>query len=242
MKGKNKFHELCSIDDTDWRHYHFTAFDSPNWTAEELEKIKKRIPDNIWRQEYLSEALDNAGTVFRNIANCIKEPVTAKIDIMSIDLAKHQDFTVIMLGSTANKQVLKIDRFNNIDWGFQKKRIYSLWQENGKPKVVIDSTGVGDAIYDDLVRAGMNVQGFKFTSQSKSEIIENLSVAIDNQEIFYPNDKDLLNELSAFGFEITPTRNIRYNAPAGVHDDMVISLALFNYLIKSNIVVNLNWI
>jgi hypothetical protein len=242
MKGKGKFNDLCCMSDIDWGHYHFDAYNSPQWTKEELDKIKARIPEQIFRQEYMSEALDDAGTVFRNIGQCVRQPVDQVGNVMAVDLAKHEDFTVITVGNTVTKQVVYIDRFNQLDWGFQKLRIAEVAKRFNRPKMLIDSTGVGDSIFDDLKKLNLNVEGYKFTNQSKNALIENLSVAIDNKEIFYPNDELLLNELSAFGFEASRSGVVRYNAPSGMHDDMVISLALLNHLMRNDFDIDLRWI
>lgn len=242
MKGKNRFHQLRNYSSSKWRDFHFPAHKSPNWTQEELDEIQGRIPEMVWRQEYMSEALDDAGSVFRGIGNGIKKPSEMPIDVLAIDLAKHEDFTVIIGGNRAAKQALFMDRFNQIDWGFQKNRIYNTWLKYGKPKVIIDSTGAGDPIYDDLRNAGMTIEGYKFTNQSKGELIQGLSVAMDNGEIFYPDEPVLIGELEVFGYDMTPSGNIRYNAPDGFHDDTVIALALFNYMIKNEVVVNFTWL
>ena len=149
---------------------------------------------------------------------------------MSVDLAKHQDFTVCYIADQNTKTVVYQDRFNQIDWGFQKTRILNLYQKYECKEAIIDSTGVGDAIFDDLQRAGMNVRSFKFTGTTKNPLIQNLSVAIDNQAIsFYPFP-ELISELEIFGYEVSKMGAIRYNAPDGYHDDCVISLALINEL------------
>jgi hypothetical protein len=153
---------------------------------------------------------------------------------MSVDLAKHQDFTVCYLADRKTNKIVFQDRFNQIDWGFQKTRIRSLYDRFNCSEMIIDSTGVGDAIYDDLRNGGINVRSFKFTGTTKNPLIQNLSVAIDNRSIsFYPF-KELISELEIFGYEVSPMGAIRYNAPDGYHDDCVISLALINELLNSN--------
>jgi hypothetical protein len=232
-KGKNKFHTLSK----QYKHYSFSAYKSPFWTEELLAEIKRNVPADVFRQEYLGEFLDNASSVFRNITSCVKDIQTTKGDIMAIDLAKHTDFTVIMVGNSQTKEVVHIERFNQIDWGFQKKRIVALIERFNRPKVIIDSTGVGDSIYDDLSKLNIVIEPYKFTSSTKNSLIQNLSVAIDNQEIFFPYNEDLLNELDIFGYEMSSAGNIRYNAPDGFHDDMVIALALLNHLLRKDITV-----
>ena len=44
--------------------------------------------------------------------------------------------------------------------------------------VMIDATGIGDPIVDDLLRAGVPVEPIKITEMSKKELIEKLSICI----------------------------------------------------------------
>jgi hypothetical protein len=235
-KGKNKFHKLCNLNAEDWGHYHFNIFDCPFYSEKEIEKLKSETPQEVWSQEYLAEFIDGAGSVFRNISSCVsqelhEEPQAGCNYVMSVDLAKHQDFTVCYIADQNTKKVVYQDRFNQIDWGFQKTRILNLYQKYECKEAIIDSTGVGDAIFDDLQRAGMNVRSFKFTGTTKNPLIQNLSVAIDNRTItFYPFP-ELISELEIFGYEVSKMGAIRYNAPDGYHDDCVISLALINELL-----------
>lgn len=242
MKGKNKFHQLTRQNNSRWRSYHFTVYDSPLYTAAELEAIKASVPEEVWRQEYLSEALDDAGSVFRSIGSCVYDPdlywvnkgVPGTLYGMSIDLAKHQDFTVIVVAELKTKRVVYMERFNQVDWVFQKKRIYDVWLRFNKPQTIIDSTGVGDAIYDDLAMAGMRLTPFRFSNASKNELIQNLSVAMDNRKIEFPRFRELINELEIFEYTVSGTGVLRYNAPSGFHDDCVISLALVNHLLNQH--------
>ena len=70
------------------------------------------------------------------------------------------------------------------------------------------------------------VTGFQFTNATKANIIEALALAFEQDAIRILDDKLLLGELQAYEQERLPSGLIRYNAPDGMHDDMVISLAL----------------
>jgi len=231
-KGRNKFHVLDSYED--WGHYHFNINDSPLYSIEEAEYLEGKIPSEVWRQEYMAEFLEGAGTVFRNIFECANvegySTPKAGIDyVMGVDLAKHVDFTVIMIAEKSTNKVVWMDRFNKIDWGFQKGRIKSTYEKWNRPTVIMDSTGVGDPIFDDLRNSGMQITPYKFTSTTKNELIQGLSVTMDKREISFPNWDVLIKELEVFAYEMTPSGNLRYNAPEGLHDDCVIALALTNY-------------
>ena len=155
-----------------------------------------------------------------------KTPIPGHRYVIGVDIAKHVDFTVITVLDRETKEVVSIDRFNEINWVIQKRRIMEASRKWNNGRIILDSTGNGDSIYDDLVSQGISVTPFKFTNSSKQEIVLNLSVAIENQEIWLPDNDQLIDELSVFEYDMTPSGNVRYNAPEGFHDDMVISLCL----------------
>jgi hypothetical protein len=68
------------------------------------------------------------------------------------------------------------------------------------------------------------VKGFKFTSQSKQQLIEGLVMAVQGGNIGFP-DGHIADEMRNFEFEYSRT-GVRYTAPQGLHDDCVCSLAL----------------
>lgn len=235
-KGNNKFKELYLSNP----HYSFTCYDSPFWTPEQIETAKTQMTQEAFRQEMLAEFLEGAGAVFRNINECISgelltEPRGGRY-VLAADLAKHQDFTVIFIGDMQTKSVVYYERFNQIDWGLQKARIIKAYQKFNCGRGIIDATGVGDSIFDDLVGAGLNVEGFKFTSSSKQELVSNLSVSMDNLDIHYPHIEVLLDELSIYAYEQRPNGQFSYSAPDGYHDDAVMALALLNRIMNVKVI------
>ncbi len=101
---------------------------------------------------------------------------------------------------------------------------------------MLDATGIGDPIFDDLVNH-IRVTPYKFNNKSKQELIINLALAIEQQKISFPPHTELISELEVFGYDITPNGNVRYNAPEGFHDDIVIALALATWMLKHQIVL-----
>ncbi|MFW5902747.1 MAG: hypothetical protein ACOCTT_02580, partial [archaeon] len=96
-------------------------------------------------------------------------------------------------------------------------------------RIVMDSSGIGDPIYDDLREEGLNIETFQFTGKSKYHLIENLKVAIENENLIIPNDDELVKELKAMREYKTGNRRgsgYTYDTPSNVNDDMIDSLAL----------------
>lgn len=195
------------------------------------------MTQEAFRQEMLAEFIEGAGAVFRNITanvggELLEKPIEGHKYVLSADLAKHQDFTVILIADLDSRQIVFHDRFNQIDWGLQKSRISSAYSRFNCRSGIIDATGVGDAIFDDLKKEGLNVEGFKFTGSSKQELVSDLSITMDNQNIMYPHIETLIDELSIFAYEQRANGSFSYSAPEGYHDDEVMALALINRKLK----------
>jgi hypothetical protein len=107
------------------------------------------------------------------------------------------------------------------DWGQTRTRIID---DTGSVPTLVDSTGVGDPIVEDLCRAKMSIQGFKFSSNSKQQLMEGLAAAIQQGRVRFA-DELLINELETFEYEFTG-RGVKYSAPEGLHDDGVCALGL----------------
>lgn len=236
-KGKNMFYELAMKAkdpmNENYAHFQVTAFDNPYIDPGELnEWIEERggRENLVIRQEVFGEFLDDVGSVFRNIKACIKgvfeEPDPTKRYVMGVDLAKERDYTVIVVMDERSKHVVHFDRFQGITWDMQLPRIAETARRYNKAKVLVDSTGVGDPIYDQLRTIGVNIEGYKFTNPSKENLVRGLMIALENTEVSYPDIPELINELEIFEYDITASGNFKYSAPDGLHDDTVYALAL----------------
>lgn len=66
--GKNWFYKLWEQAgknlDPEWAAWHFTTYDNPYISREELDKLRITTPPRIWRREYMGEALDDEGIVY----------------------------------------------------------------------------------------------------------------------------------------------------------------------------------
>lgn len=224
-KGRNFFHQ-CFVkgqsDSPGWKSWRLGTVANPFMAASEVEDAKRDLPTHIFEQEYLGIPADDGGNPFglQAIAACKVDGLSTGTPVAyGVDLAKSFDWTVAC-GLDADGRVCSLERWQG-DWGMTRQRILAL--VNGWP-TLIDSTGVGDPIVEDLTAIRPNIKGFKFTAQSKQQLMEGLAVAIHRQEIRYPEGW-LTEELEAFEYEYTRT-GVRYSAPQGLHDDGVCALAL----------------
>jgi len=232
-KGRNFFFELFARGQDsgypEWESFTFPTSANPYIDPLEIEEAKKTLPDNVFRQEYLAEFLEDSAGVFRNIKNCIQgdfeEPQVNHSYVIGWDVAKHEDFSVMVVLDTVINHVVAFDRFNQVDYTLQIERLKSLAKKYNAT-VLMDSTGVGDPILEQVIKNGINAEGFQFTNTSKQQLIEHLSVQLEQQNITFPYIPELVYELELFQYEMTRAGNVRYSAPQGYHDDCVIALAL----------------
>ncbi|MHB1001269.1 MAG: phage terminase large subunit family protein [Armatimonadota bacterium] len=190
--------------------------------ASEIEDAKRALPENVFKELYLAEPSDDGLSPFgyQAIDDCIMPSLsTAPPVCYGVDLAKSVDWTVI-IGLDKDGAVCRFERWQ-ADWPVTQERLKAII---GDTPALIDSTGVGDPVVDDLKRTLRKVEGFKFTSQSKQMLMEGLAVAIQSQTVRYV-DHHIAQELRTYEYTYTRT-GVRYEAPSGLHDDCVCALAL----------------
>ena len=85
---------------------------------------------------------------------------------------------------------------------------------------------IGTPNVEALQADGLSVQGFTTTNDSKSNIIQALSLAFEQNAITIPDNPTLIHELNRFEAKRLQSGRWQYSAPQGQHDDCVISLAL----------------
>jgi len=238
-KGHNWFYNLF-VRGQDPQHSEFQSFTFPSsanpyLNADEIENARQTTPQNLFRQEWLAEFLDDSGGVFRGVREAIVNVPMVFSGfgnyVTGVDLAKYEDFTVLTIIDKTTRQVVHFERFNQLDWNIQLTKIIDLVNRFPNNTLIVDSTGVGDGIYDVLQSALRQYKhcrlfGIHITNSNKKEMIDNLALAIERKDIKYPAIPELVNELSIFTYTITASRNVTYHAPSGYHDDCVLSLSL----------------
>lgn len=234
-KGKNWFYQmfLRGLDDPDYKSFQFTSYENTTIPEEEWVGITKELPELIYRQEIMAEFIEGGGVVFRNVENVLtselKDAQAGVSYIMGVDLAKYEDFTVISVAEVDTRKLVYLHRFNQIDWNYQKDYIKQISQQYNGCICYIDSTGLGDPVAEDLMKNNVPIVPVRITSLSKSQLIQNLQLMIENKQIELLNDPELRKEFGAFAYELSPSGNLRYGAPSGFHDDIVISIALLAF-------------
>ena len=227
--GMNWFYDMW-LNAKKWQGaFHFTSKDNPYFGMDEWDDIKATTPQMIFEQEYEAQFVSDAGSVFRGIDDIAvlepQAPEEGQSYIVGVDLAKHEDFTVLCVINRFKKEMVWMDRFTDIDYNLQKRRIVALSKKYNNAKVIIDSSGIGDPIVEDIKRE-IFVQDYRMHSmKAKQQLIERLSLFIEQANIKLLKNETLLNELRRYAFTQS-SQGYKYSAPKHQHDDCVIALAL----------------
>jgi hypothetical protein len=233
-KGKGLFFQLANYgDDPNKKLYktlRYTSFDNPLIKREDLQDFLEDKPERVIAQEIYANFLDDTGTVFRGVQAITKstpqEPINGHVYVMGVDLAKVTDFTVITVYDRANNCQVYQDRFNKLDYTFQKAKIRAISKHYNNALVMLDAASMGDPIADDLTRVGVPLEPIKLTNTLKKEMIEKLIIWIEQRRLLMLPLDETIKEFTNFTYDISATGKTRYNAPEGLHDDIVISHAL----------------
>lgn len=204
----------------------YDSIDAGIIDKEEIEEAKQTLPEHVFNELYLVKPQDTGQNVFGNdaINNCITKISNNKAVCFGVDLArgkkKGSDFTSV-IGLDDKCNVCFNNRYKG-NWATQKNIISKIIKNT---PTLVDETGVGSPITEDLQSICKNVEGFTFTNKSKIKLIEGLIVAIQQNTIGFP-EGIITKELGNYIIEETRSGNsYTYNSNTS-HDDTVISLSL----------------
>jgi len=197
-KGHNWFYDMYTrgMDpgETDYASFTFPSKASPYFPAKEWEEARRTLPADVFRQEYEAEFLEDSAGVFRNVDQCLIHNGPASLElrrgdyryaVIGCDVAKHTDWTVLIAMDAETGRCFAMERFNHLDWPIQKERILGFARRY-RGRLILDASGVGDPIFDDLKRVWPDIEGFKFTAHSKTELVQRLIVAVEQRKVSWP--------------------------------------------------------
>ena len=202
---------------------------------ERLEEYRKTMPANKFKSEYLGEWLDDEGTVFIQFKDCAKDVQILPNDklFVGIDWAMGGggDDTAVSIINDKGEQVV-LDYFDNLTPTQQIDRIVEDLNPYMRQIVVIqpELNSLGGVLTDNLkerLQGRARIEGFNTTNQSKNELVMDLQTAFEQKTITILNDPKQMRELSFYTADYNPkTKNVSYNAPLGLNEDLCIALML----------------
>ncbi len=249
--GKHGFFYECFNLPEIWEIYHFGWRINPYLTEEYMRQKRKLHTTMSWAINYKAQfvASENSYFTVDEIQNSIHRDAGIgwrgeTSCAVGVDFGKVNDNSVIYIGTIINK---------NDDWNKQIVRVldrrvkplgtdYAVVLEELKainksiqPNISVLDVTSGEVPSDILRKEGLNVDPFKFTIQSKVEIMNNLKVLMQQHRLQIPNTKPLIEQLEVFEYNISKINQdrVKLHAPIGYHDDEVDALALMCHGLRS---------
>jgi len=97
-------------------------------------------------------------------------------------------------------------------------------------KINLDCTGLGEAVADMLKeKMAVQVEGIRFSVQSKQDIYSNLKILLESGKLKIPNHRKLLFQLRDLRYQHTSSGNTKIHHSEGGQDDYCDALALAVY-------------
>ena len=237
-KGINYFYMLCQQAETqgDWATFHYRTKDNPHIATQEIDEMRAMLPERVFKQEIEAEFITD-GSYFQNVDQCAvldapdaPEQHAGHALVGGVDWAKSNDFTVITIGCRDCRRVVDWARFNQIDYRLQRDRLMGYHRKWRVSHWLVESNSIGEPNLEELQYDSLPVTGFQTTATTKPPLIEALNLSFVQDAFKVPREYG--DELRAYEI-ISNSGRTRFSAPAGMHDDTVISLALCNMAIST---------
>lgn len=214
-----------------YRSFRFPTESNPFIPKTYIAAEKDTKPERIFAQEYEAAFLDREGAVFRKIMACA---TATRLDraapggeyAFGVDWGRSNDFTVISVVDINTREMVAMDRFNQIDWELQRGRLKQLAERFRPVVIVAESNSIGQPNIEALQRDGLPVQPFLTTNGTKAQLVDTLALAFEGQTVKILDDSVLTAELMQYAGTKLPSGLMTYGAPTGKHDDGVVSLML----------------
>lgn len=206
-----------------------TIYDDGFITNDEIEEIKKSIPELSFQQEYLCEWIDDGLSFFQGFSECFDiDKVSNGKCWIGIDCSGDGTDSTVCSKINEKGEIELFEAVGTLDMKYRQIADY-LNREN--PVAVYgEINGLGLPMLEEikkLVRHKSKIYDWTTTNSSKEEIISDLAVSIANKDVhFLKNDMKTYNELGNFVVTVSKSRKLTFAARGSGHDDRVMATAI----------------
>lgn len=206
-----------------------TIYDDGFITNDEIEEIKKSIPELSFKQEYLCEWIDDGLSFFQGFSECFDiDKVSNGKCWIGIDCSGDGTDSTVCSKINEKGEIELFEAVGTLDMKYRQIADY-LNREN--PVAVYgEINGLGLPMLEEikkLVRHKSKIYDWTTTNSSKEEIISDLAVSIANKDVhFLKDDMKTYNELGDFVVTVSKSRKLTFAARGSGHDDRVMATAI----------------
>lgn len=231
LRGQSK-----DARDSEVASWKFPTSANPYIRPEEIEELEHSLPKLVFEQEVLAEFISQAGAVFRFSDDIVVSKARPKGHVViGVDLAKSHDFTVFSAARAGDAIPCGYERMTEVSWPIQRNRLKTfaikmLKEGASHVTLVMDSTGVGDPICEDMEVAGFDVVPINFKKYKQQMVIQ-LSKDLEDGMCRIDQNEEI-HEYENYTYKVTDAGNWTYSAPEGQFDDVVSAKMLQNWGIQ----------
>jgi phage FluMu gp28-like protein len=211
-----------------------------------LEEMRQNMTHEAYLMEYEAEFAEAVNSFFSQalIRSCVelaqKHSVELYVSLESsipvaeyyagVDFGKLQDYSVFAV-LRRDGDILKIVYMYQFPLETSYTHVIGhLVRANQKfqfRSVLVDQTGVGEPVLEEIRNQGLrNVEGVKFTVQTKEELLTSLKMAMEQNRLAIPYHRQLCQQINEQQHEYSKSGHLQFSHPENSHDDMLWALAL----------------
>ena len=232
-----------------WSIHHVPTTACPLVSRAFLAEQKASLTEAEFRREYLAELVEEGAHFFPSelVLKCVDPELRLAESAWELrapsallrgelyaglDLGKLRDQSVLAVVEREpdGHLVLRLLRAFPIGTPYSAviASVLEAARELGICLLAVDRFGPGEAVFERL-KEGLGegaVLGFKFTAQSKAELLSGLKMLMEQGLLRLPCYRPLLGQLMSITCELGPSGRLLLRHPPRGHDDMVMALAL----------------
>ena len=206
-----------------------TIYDDGFVTEDEIEEIRKSIPELSFAQEYMCEWLEDGLSFFQGFSECFDiERYDGNKSWIGVDCSGNGSDATICTKINEKGETEVFEAVGTLDMKY--RQVADFINRTNPVACYLEVNGLGSPMYNEirkLVRNKNKLYEWTTSNSSKEEIISDLAVEIANKDIhFMKNDMKLYNELGNFVVTVSKSRKLTFAARGSGHDDRVMATAI----------------
>ncbi|MEM0142715.1 MAG: terminase large subunit [Candidatus Parvarchaeum sp.] len=224
-----------------WNIYRFKSRENPIITEEFLREEKMHMTENMYRQEYEAEFIDDMGLFYslELVSSCLEDydySLVRKKDCkyyMGADISRAgEDETGIVIlevpeNTNEKIRVIYAESMKYNDLTITSNEILRLAQVMNVDELLIDSIGVGGGVYDMVSKKFSNTSESKLEGENRTKAYTNLKILLEKKEIILREaDERMIHQFGSYSAVESATGNLRIVKSEEIHDDIVDALVI----------------
>lgn len=206
-----------------------TIYDDGFISPDEIEEIRKSIPELSFKQEYMCEWLDDGLSFFQGFSDCFDiDSYSGNKCWIGCDLSGDGSDSTVCAKVSENGNVELFEAVGTLDMKY--RQIADFIDRSNPVAVYCENNGIGLPMIGEIKRLSRNknkIYEWTTSNSSKEEIVSDMAVAIANREVhFIKSDMKTYNELGNFVVSVSKTRKLTFAARGSGHDDRVMATAI----------------